>query len=112
MKAPLAPNFFGPDLPRDPTFLRLVASVPGSYVHWELISPVEKTGISDLIQPVRMSTPYERDTSTRFPFEFGICVLDRIHGFFGRYAIVSLTAMDTQGADGPVCHLFWILTSV
>jgi hypothetical protein len=81
-------------------------------VHWELTSPAKNTGVRDVIHPVRSSTPYERQTQTRFPYEFGTCILDRIHGFFGCYALISLKTIENQGQDGPACHLFWIKSNL
>jgi len=88
-----------------------IATVLGSLVHWELVSPVDKIRVRDWFYLVRSFTPYEQETQTRIPFEFGTCRLDSVHGFFGCYALISLVTLDARALEVLGYYLFWVRSS-
>jgi hypothetical protein len=101
------------NMPHNPQVVeaRPVRNSQGSLVHWELASILGKIAPHDLVRPIRYSTPYEIQTQTRHSFEFGMCAVDTVFGFFGRYALISLVACNTTLSDSPRHHLFWIDSS-
>lgn len=42
---------------------------------------------------------------------FGTCMLSEIHGFYGRYAIISVSTVDVE-QDEPRFHLYWVDTEL
>jgi len=74
-----------------------------STIRWVL------TGAQDKIKMMEMlDVTHEFD---EFPNQFGICHLEKIHAFWGSYAIVTLqTHNQLLHINDTPCYLFWIKT--
>jgi hypothetical protein len=66
-----------------------------------------KIGLGDIIEIKK--EPGDDESSAG---QFGKCRVEEIHGFWGRYAIVSCVALEKELVDAEACYyLFWVMTA-